>query len=103
MRTAAKLGRRKKLPKPRNAEELCKYVWADNLLAARLERRLSQEELSFRSGLDQATISRLENGDANFTTNHCIRLAVGLDAQVDDVFDWPPNLAAMANFERGAA
>lgn len=50
-----------------------------NVLRLRLERSLSQEELSFRSGFGRAYLSGLETGKRNPTVVTLWELAVVLD------------------------
>lgn len=52
----------------------------DKLKKIRLERKLTQEELSKKSGISRITISMLENGRQKTTTNTTIiALANALD------------------------
>lgn len=48
------------------------------LIDARRKQNFTQKELSARSGIDQADISRIENGTANPTLDTLERLAEGL-------------------------
>ena len=56
-----------------------------NVLRLRLERCLSQEELSFRSGFGRAYLSGLETGKRNPTVVTLWELAVVLDATPADL------------------
>lgn len=49
------------------------------LVEARISRNLTQKELSERTGIHQADISKLENGTRNPSVNLLKRLAEGLD------------------------
>ena len=49
---------------------------------ARRERGLTQKELSERTGIAQADISKLENGNANPSLRTLQRLAAGMGMQV---------------------
>jgi transcriptional regulator with XRE-family HTH domain len=51
---------------------------ASRLYALRTSLKLTQDELAARAGLDQASISDIENGDANPTARTIGRLASGL-------------------------
>jgi len=51
---------------------------ATRLFALRTALKLTQEELAARAGLDQASISDIENGDANPTARTIGRVASGL-------------------------
>ena len=52
---------------------------ATRLFALRTSMGLTQEQLAERSGLDQASISEIENGDANPTVRTLGRVAAGLE------------------------
>lgn len=52
------------------------------VIDARKKQNLTQKELSERTGIAQADISRLENGNSNPTLNMIKRLADGLDMKV---------------------
>ena len=47
------------------------------MIDARIEQNLTQKELAKRTGIDQADISKLENGTRNPTVNLLKRLAEG--------------------------
>ena len=55
---------------------------ADALKAARLARGLSQRELSARTGLTQAHISRIENAAVDVRLSNLIELARVLDLEM---------------------
>nr|WP_243134563.1 helix-turn-helix transcriptional regulator [Enterocloster asparagiformis] len=48
------------------------------LVEARISQNLTQKELAARTGIDQADISKLENGTRNPSLNLLKRLAVGM-------------------------
>lgn len=52
------------------------------LVDARTEQNLTQKELAERTGINQADISKLENGNRNPSLNMLKRLAEGLDMQL---------------------
>jgi len=54
----------------------------DEIVAARKMRGLSQSELSKRTGIPQANISKIENGSANPSLKLLIRLAQGLNKKI---------------------
>ena len=58
------------------------YAVANQLLQLRHDRGLSQAELSRRTGIKQAEISKIERGVIEPRTGTLSRLARGLDAQV---------------------
>lgn len=49
------------------------------MVDARISRNLTQKQLSDRTGIDQADISKLENGTRNPTLNLLKRLADGME------------------------
>ena len=55
---------------------------AEVLKAARLAKRLSQRELSVRTGLTQAHISRIENASVDLRLSNLIELARVLDLEM---------------------
>lgn len=48
------------------------------MVDARISQNLTQKQLSYRTGIDQADISKLENGTRNPTLNLLKRLADGM-------------------------
>ena len=49
------------------------------IVDARISQNLTQEELANRTGINQADISKLENGTRNPSLNLLKRLAEGMD------------------------
>lgn len=60
-----------------------------NVLRIRRERSLSQEELSFQSGLTRAYLSGLEAGRRNPTIVSLSKLADALAVEVEDLVHSP--------------
>ena len=52
------------------------------MIDARIEQNLTQKELAARTGIDQADISKLENGTRNPSLNLLKKLASGLGMQL---------------------
>ena len=52
------------------------------MIKARLEQGLTQKDLAERIGMDQADISKLENGNANPSLRTLRRLAQGMGMQM---------------------
>ena len=53
----------------------------------RKEKKMTQEELSAKSGVSRATISGLENGTVRATSSKTLlKLARALDTTVDQIF-----------------
>lgn len=55
------------------------YNLVRSLVAARKECRMTQKELAEKTGIDQADISKIENGNANPALSTLKRLAEGMD------------------------
>ncbi|MCR5523963.1 MAG: helix-turn-helix transcriptional regulator [Clostridia bacterium] len=60
---------------------------ANALLVARAKANMSQAELSAKTGIDQADISKIERGVANPSVATLKRLANGLGAELTVTFD----------------
>ena len=56
------------------------------MIDARIEQNLTQKELAARTGIDQADISKLENGTRNPSLKLLKKLASGLGMQLKIVF-----------------
>lgn len=53
----------------------------------REEKRMTQEELSAKSGISRTTISSLENGTVRSTsTKTLLKIATALETTVDNIF-----------------
>lgn len=52
------------------------------IMKARVEKGLTQKELSLMTGISQADISRLENGTANPSIKTLKRIAAALDRKI---------------------
>ncbi len=53
----------------------------------REEKRMTQEELSVKSGISRTTISGLENGTVRSTsTKTLLKIAAALETTVDNIF-----------------
>ena len=55
-----------------------KYDIIQAMIDARKEQNITQKELSLRTGITQADISRIENGNRNPSLNMLKKLAKGL-------------------------
>lgn len=58
------------------------YRLASELIAARLKRNLTQEELAEKSGVSRGVIARLESGTTNPTMSTVSRVAGALGKQI---------------------
>lgn len=63
------------------------YVLINSLMSARVKSGLTQKELSIRSGIDQANISKIETGVYNPTLNILRKLAdaMNMDLRIEFV------------------
>ena len=78
-----------KILKCRNADEVqkIKAQLAKTVLMCRNERHVSQKQLSERTGIPQADISRLESAEANPTLDKICRIANAFDMNVKLTFE----------------
>jgi len=58
------------------------YLVGFKLKQARLEREISQDELTRLTGIDQATISKIENGRMNLSIKTIMKIVRALDAKI---------------------
>lgn len=54
----------------------------------RMKIKISQEELSFRCGLSKNYISDVERGTRNVTLHSIEKIAMGLDVDMFELFDF---------------
>jgi len=52
----------------------------------RLEKSLSQEDLSYRAGLDRSYIGGVERGERNVSALNLVRIAVGIGVPISSLF-----------------
>jgi transcriptional regulator with XRE-family HTH domain len=86
--------------KPSVRQEILGRI-SDNLRAARLRQRMSQEEVARRAGLHRTEIGKLENRERLPRIDSAVKLATALDIPVDQLVDgvtWEP---ARRAWERG--
>ena len=69
------------------AEESLARRFGELVRRLRLERRLSQEEFSFRVGLHQTYVSSIERGERNVTIQTADRLAKALGTSLAGMFE----------------
>lgn len=60
-----------------------------NLRAIREAHGLTQSQLAEKAGVNQATISKIENGTANFTSDMVAKLASALNVSEAELFGLP--------------
>lgn len=78
--------------------EILQKHWGTAVRQRRGDR--SQTWLARRVGVDQTTISRIERGGYRLSPELMVGLAVALDAELSDLFAFPPGLASRARFEQ---
>jgi transcriptional regulator with XRE-family HTH domain len=71
-----------------------------NVRRLRKKRSWSQEELAGECGLEQQTISLLENGRANPTLMLVESLALAFNVSFLDLFEAPPRVHRLSNFAK---
>ncbi|PPE05816.1 helix-turn-helix domain-containing protein [Williamsoniiplasma lucivorax] len=62
-------------------------IIADNVKKIRHQQQISQEELSFRSGLNKNYISAIECARRNLSMQSLVKLAQGLEVKVIDLLE----------------
>ena len=58
------------------------FALIENLISARLAKKMTQKELGEKVGMKQAAIARLEGGESNPTYSTLTRIAKALDKKV---------------------
>lgn len=66
----------------RTHKGLSRDVLAENMRRLRVERRLSQEQLAFESGLNRTHLSAIERSERNVSIDNIERIARGLHVDV---------------------
>lgn len=61
-------------------------ILSKNMKETRLGQKITQEELSFRSGLHRNYISDTERGTRNISLEAIEKIAKGLDVEIADLF-----------------
>ncbi|WP_113671779.1 helix-turn-helix domain-containing protein [Vallitalea guaymasensis] len=59
-----------------------RYEIISEIIKARKEQNITQEELAFRTGTQKSNISRLESGNYNPTLNFLFKVARGLGKEI---------------------
>lgn len=65
-----------------------KYALIENIILARKEKNLTQKELSQLTGITQADLSKIENGNANPSLSTLLKLARGLGKKLQISLVW---------------
>lgn len=69
-----------------STDDLVLTKFGERLKAIRRQRRMSQQELSLKSGLHRNYISDAERGCRNVSLKSIQLLALGLDVSIKDLF-----------------
>lgn len=78
------------------AEDI-KFLFGQNLKKIRLEKKISQEELAFRSGLHRTYVSSVERGERNISIENIQKLANALDVSIKSLIPDAPFLPSSPN------
>ncbi len=70
-------------------EDVKKLV-GDRIRQIRKEKRLSQEDLGYKSDLHYTHIGAIERAEKNWSIDTLIKVASGLNVTVNDLLDFPP-------------
>lgn len=71
--------------------EINKYIIeiGKRIRALRKEKKLTQLDLAIRSGIDERQVQRLERGHTSATLKTLIKISIGLDIWVAELFNFP--------------
>lgn len=64
-------------------QDLEPYLVGHKFKWARINHNVSQEELAKRTGIDQATISKIENGTMNLSIKTIMKIVKALNAKIE--------------------
>lgn len=67
-------------------------AFGKNLRRVRRSKDLTQEALSFRTGLTMNQIGRIERGEINTSIGIIHRISEGLEIEVKELFEFPEDL-----------
>lgn len=67
-------------------ESKIEFEIASSMIDARLKANLTQKDLAKITGIDQANISKIENGEGNPTIKKLMKLAKGMNAELSIKF-----------------
>ncbi|MBQ6198151.1 MAG: helix-turn-helix transcriptional regulator [Bacteroidales bacterium] len=73
---------------------------SSNILKILREKGLSQAELSRRTELDPASLSKIINGEAQLKVNTLSKIATALEMSVVDLITWPDHYVPIATGEQ---
>lgn len=58
----------------------------NNIQKLRLEKNMTQEELSVKADISRQTLSAIENGGVNTTVGTLLKIANALSCNISDIF-----------------
>lgn len=65
---------------------LCKVI-GQNIRKVRTSKKISQEKLAFKAGIDRSYLSEIENGYKNLSVLMLEQIAVALELDIKDFFE----------------
>ena len=68
-----------------NPEDI-KKVFGENLRRIRMEKNISQENLTFLSGMDRTYVSGIERGKRNVSLVNINKIALALNVEIKELF-----------------
>lgn len=77
-----------------------KKLLGDRIRTLRKERGLSQEELGYKSELHYTRIGAIERGEKNCSIDTLIKVAMGLNIKIIDLFEFPTTPAEVKNLKK---
>jgi transcriptional regulator with XRE-family HTH domain len=77
-----------------------KKLIGDRIRQLRKERKLSQEELGYKSDLHYTHIGAIERGEKNWSIDTLVKVAAGLDVRVNDLLVLPLKLEDIKNLKK---
>ena len=66
----------------------CVMKFGKRISSLRMEKGITQEELSFRSGLNRTYVGEIERGEKNASVVTIDKLAKGLNVRLKELFDY---------------
>lgn len=66
----------------------CVMKFGKRVSSLRMEKGITQEELSFRSGLNRTYVGEIERGEKNASVVTIDKLAKGLNVRLKELFDY---------------
>lgn len=77
-----------------------KKLIGDRIRQLRKERKLSQEELGYKSNLHYTHIGAIERGEKNWSIDTLTKVAGGLDVTISDLLTFPSKKVDIRNLKK---